>query len=151
MMSKTLYIGGMETAPNRASDYERRQQRAALRDALPAAVALVVSQVVVVSLDLDADAHPWHLAVSLLPLLPAMWFGWAQWRAVRRADEFQRTAHLEALAVGFGFAMLAALTGGLLDAADVGSTSQWLQITFIGGLLSWVAALFVRLRPFQRC
>ena len=50
---------------------------------------------------------------------------------LRRADEFQRIAHLEALAVGFAVAIVAALTGGLLDAAEVGSTAQWLQITFI--------------------
>jgi len=65
---------------------------------------------------------------------------------LRRSDEFQRIAHLEAMTIGFAVAMLAALTGGLLHAADVGSSPQWLQITFIGGILAWVIALPIRLR-----
>jgi hypothetical protein len=117
-----------------------------MRDAAPAVVALVVSELVVASLDLDVDEHPWHVAVALLPVIPAIWLIWVQWRVIRRADEFQRIAHLEALGIGFAVAMLAALTGGLLDAADVGSSSQWLQITFIGGILAWIAAMAVRLR-----
>lgn len=128
------------------SEFERRQNRRAWREAAPAVLALVVSEVVVASVDLDAGSTWWHLGVSLLPVIPAVWLVWVQWRIVGGADEFQRTAHLEALAVGFGVAMLAALIGGLLDAADVGSSGQWLQITFIGGVIAWVAALAVRLR-----
>lgn len=128
------------------SEFEVRQNRAAARDAAPALVALVVSEIVVASVDLDAGSNWWHLVVSLLPLLPAGWLVWVQWRVLRRADEFQRTAHLEALAIGFAVAMVAALTGGLLDAAQVGSNAQWLQITFIAGILAWVATLAVRLR-----
>ncbi len=41
--------------------------------------------------------------------------------------------------------MLAAMAGGLLSGADVGSDAQFLQITFIGGILAWLAALAVRL------
>ena len=128
------------------SEFDRRQNRAGLRDAIPAAVALVVSEAVVASIDLQADTNRWHLGVALLPLIPAVWLAWAQWRMLRRSDEFQRLAHLEALAIGFAVAMLAALTGGLLDAANIGSTAQWLQITFTGGILAWVVALALRLR-----
>lgn len=136
----------MQHRDNLTSEFDRRQNRAGFRDAIPAVVALVVSEVIVASLDLHADTNRWHLAVALLPLIPAVWLAWAQWRMLRRSDEFQRIAHLEALAIGFAVAMLAALTGGLLDAANVGSTAQWLQITFIGGVLAWVAALALRLR-----
>ena len=136
----------MQHRDNLTSEFDRRQNRAGFRDAIPAVVALVVSEVIVASLDLHADTNRWHLAVALLPLIPALWLAWAQWRMLRRSDEFQRIAHLEALAIGFAVAMLAALTGGLLDAANVGSTAQWLQITFIGGVLAWVAALALRLR-----
>jgi hypothetical protein len=139
-------LGSMRE-PGPSSQFERRQSRLAWRQAAPAALTLVASELVVASLDLDAGSTWWHVAVSLLPLIPAVCLVWVQWLIVRRADEFQRTAHLEALAVGFGVAMLAALTGGLLDAADVGSNAQWLQITFIGGVLAWVTALAVRLRP----
>jgi hypothetical protein len=133
------------SAPH-SSSFDERQNRATTRDALPAVVALVVSELVVASLDLDTEAHPWHVAIALLPVIPAIWLIWVQWRVIRRADEFQRIAHLEALGIGFAVAMLAALTGGLLDAADVGSSAQWLQITFIGGILAWIAAMAVRLR-----
>ena len=136
----------MPSQDNQPSDFDRRQNRAGLRDAIPAVLALVISEVIVASLDLHADTNRWHLAVALLPLIPTVWLAWAQWRMLRRSDEFQRMAQLEALATGFAVAMLAALTGGLLNAAKVGSTSQWLQITFIGGVLAWVGALALRLR-----
>jgi len=100
----------------------------------------------VASLELDADSNRWHLVVSLMPLLPAAWLGWVQLRSLRRSDEFQRIAQLEAMSVGFAAAMFVALTGGLLEAADVGSSTQFLQLTFIVGILRWVATLSIRLR-----
>ena len=136
----------MSSESNRVSNLERRQSRAALRDALPAVVALVASEALVASLELDADSNRWHLVVSLIPLLPAAWLGWVQLRSLRRSDEFQRIAQLEAMSVGFAAAMFVALTGGLLEAADVGSSTQFLQLTFIVGILCWVAALAIRLR-----
>ena len=113
---------------------------------MPGVIGLVVVEAILASVDLDADTNRWHLALALLPLLPAGWLAWAQFRSLRRADEYQRTMQLEAMAIGFGVAMLAALTGGLLDSAGVGSTAQWLQITFITGVVSWVAALAFRSR-----
>ncbi|CAN5582821.1 hypothetical protein BH10ACT2_BH10ACT2_15400 [soil metagenome] len=141
-----LYIAVMISDRNSSAEFDRRQNRAVLRDAIPAVVALVAAEVLVAAVDLHARINRWHIAVALIPLVPAVWLGWAHWRAVRRADEFQRIALLEAMTIGFAFAMLAALTGGLLHAADVGSTAQWLQITFIGGILAWVTALAFRLR-----
>ena len=35
---------------------------------------------------------------------------------------------------------------GLLSGADVGSDAQYLQLTFIAGILSWVGALAIRMR-----
>jgi hypothetical protein len=130
----------------RKSMLERRQDRAAVRDAIPAVVALVVSEGIVASLDLDASSNWWHLVIALSPLLAGVWLAWVQLRTLRRCDEYQRTVHLEAMSVGFGVAMLVAMAGGLLDGADVGSTAQSLQLTFIAGVLSWVAALAIRLR-----
>jgi hypothetical protein len=122
---------------------ERSQNRAALRDAIPAVVALVLLEGIVATSDLDANTNTWHLVIALLPLLPAMWLAWAQLRSVRRSDEYQRVIQLEALSIGFAVAMLVAMTGGLLDGADVGSTAQYLQLTFIAGILSWVGALAI--------
>ena len=75
-----------------------------------------------------------------------MWLGWVQVRTLRRCDEYQRRVHLEAMSVGFAVAMLVAMAGGLLGAADVGSEAQYLQLTFIAGIVSWVAALAIRMR-----
>jgi hypothetical protein len=128
------------------SDWERRQDRAAMRDAIPAVVALIVLEGIVAAADLDAGSNSWHLAIALSPLIAGVWLAWVQVRALRRCDEYQRTVHLEAMSVGFGVAMLVAMTGGLLDGADVGSSSQYLQLTFIAGILSWVGALALLLR-----
>ena len=140
------YIGRMRSDSDRVSNLEKRQNRAALRDALPAVFALVASQALVASLELDADSNRWHLALSLTPLLPVAWLGWVQLRSLRRSDEFQRIAQLEAMSVGFAGAIFVALTGGLLEAADVGSSVQFLQLTPIVGILCWVAALAIRWR-----
>ena len=130
----------------RKSMLERRQNRAAFRDAIPAVVALVALEGLVAALDLDAGSNSWHLVISLLPLLAGVWLVWVQLRTLRRCDEYQRTMHLEAMSVGFAVAMLVAMAGGLLSGADVGSDAQFLQLTFIVGILSWVAALAIRMR-----
>ncbi len=117
-----------------------------MRDAVPAVVALVVSEGIVMVLDLDAASNRRHLVISLLPLLAWVWLAWVQLRTLRRSDEYQRTVHLEAMSVGFAVAMLVAMAGGLLDGADVGSAAQYLQMTFIAGILSWVGALAIRMR-----
>ena len=65
-------------------------------------------------------------------------------RSLRRADEFQRVHQLTALAVGFAATVMLSLAGSLLVAGTgSGDQAQWLQITFIGGVLSWLAALAV--------
>lgn len=125
---------------------ERRQDRAAIRDAVPAVATLVVLEGIVASVDLDAGSNRWHLVISLLPLLAGVWLALVQLRSLRRCDEYQRTVHLEAMSVGFAFAMLVAMAGGLLSGADVGSDAQYLQLTFIVGILSWVGALAIRMR-----
>ena len=117
-----------------------------MRDALPAVVALILLEGVVAIVDPDVDATPWQLAIALSPLLAGVWLVWVQLRTLRRSDEYQRIMHLEAMSVGFGVAMVMAMTGGLLDGADVGSTPQYLQLTFIGGILSWAGALAIRMR-----
>ena len=78
--------------------------------------------------------------------MPALWLVWAQLRSLRRADEYQRIAQLEAMAVGFATMIVLALVGGLLDAAGIGDPRQSLQITFIGGTLAWIAAGAVKAR-----
>ena len=124
----------------RKSTSDVARDRAALQDLVPGVVLLVVLQGSLLMLDPDGSASAWNLAWSLLPLLPFGWLVWAQVRSVRRADEYQRIRQLEALAIGFAGFMVLAMTGGLLDAAGIGDPAQWLQITFIGGTLTWVVA-----------
>src|SRR6478735_4467414 len=125
----------------RKSTSDAARDRAAIRDVVPGLVLLVVLQASLLMLDPDGSASAWNLVWSLLPLVPFCWLVWAQVRSVRRADEYQRIRQLEALAIGFAGFMVLAMTGGLLDAAGVGDPSQWLQITFIGGTLTWLVAL----------
>jgi hypothetical protein len=113
---------------------------------VPGLVALVVAQGSLQILDPDGGASAWNLVWSLLPLVPALWLMWAQLRSLRRADEYERVVQLEAMAIGFGAVIVLALVGGLLDAAGVGDPRQWLQVTFIVGILTWVAALAVKTR-----
>ena len=65
----------------------------------------------------------------------------AQVRSRQRADEFQRSIQLEALAIGFGAFFILSMTGGMLHGAAIGDPAQALQITFIGGTLTWIGAL----------
>ena len=130
----------------RKSTSDVARDRAALRDGLPALVALVVLQGSLVMLDPDGQASAWNVAWGILPLVPALWLVWAQVRSLRRADELQRTVQLEAMAIGFGAVVMLAFAGGVLDAAGVGDPRQSLQVTFIGGTLAWIGALAVTSR-----
>ena len=131
----------VSTPRERKSTSDAARDRAAIRDVGPGLVLLLVLQASLLMLDPDGSASAWNLVWSLLPLVPFCWLVWAQVRSVRRADEYQRIRQLEALAIGFAGFMVLAMTGGLLDAAGIGDAAQWLQITFIGGTLTWVAAL----------
>jgi hypothetical protein len=128
----------------RKSTSDMARDRALLRDTLPAIVVLVVAQGSLILLDPDGGASAWNLTWSLLPLAPALWLVWAQMRSLRRADEYQRIMQLEAMAIGFGAAIVLSLAGGLLDAAGIGDPRQSLQVTFIVGTLAWVAALAIK-------
>jgi hypothetical protein len=131
-------VSGTERERKSASDVVR--ERAALREVLPAVVALVVVQSSLLMLDPDGGASAWNVVWSMLPMGPAVWFVWAQVRALRRADEYQRLVQLEALAIGFATVILLSMAGGLLDGAGIGDPAQSLQVTFIGGTLAWVVA-----------
>jgi hypothetical protein len=132
-----------EASPERKSSSDVTRQRAFTRDIMPAMVVLVVVQGSLLLLDPDGGASAWNLVWSLLPMVPAGWLVWAQLRSLRRADEYQRVLQLQAMSTGFGVVILLSLLGGLLDAAGVGSAAQSLQITFIAGVLTWIAALGV--------
>ncbi|MCU1429006.1 MAG: hypothetical protein JWL83_3006 [Actinomycetia bacterium] len=130
-----------KTAEVRRSTSDVARDRAAVRDTLPAVVLLFVTQGSLILLNPDGGASAWNLVWSLLPLAPALWLVWAQVKALRRSDEYQHIVQLEAMAIGFGAVVVLALAGGLFDAAGIGQPKQYLQITFIGGIVVWVVAL----------
>jgi hypothetical protein len=134
------------TADDRKSTSDRARERAALRDAGPAFVTLMVLQGSLILLNPPGEPSGWYLVWSLSPLVPALWLMWTQLRSLRRADEYQRVVQLEAMAIGFGAALLLSFTGGLLDSAGMGNPAQSLQVTFIGAVLVWVSALAVKTR-----
>jgi hypothetical protein len=122
----------------RQSRSDRARTRAEMRDWIPAVVLIVVLGVI-------AETVPTgKLWWSLANIVPALWIVRAVVRALRRADEYQRIAQLEALALGFGAMAMALFVAGLLEAADVGVLRQSTQISFIGGVLVWVVALLVK-------
>lgn len=133
-------------AENRPSLTEQQSSRAAFREAVPAVVLLVLAQAVLYPVDLDAGRNPWHLALALLPLPPALLVMWGQARNLRRADEYQRILQLEALAVGFAAALLIAMTGGFVMSAGYDVAAPVVSATFVGGILAWEIALALRTR-----
>lgn len=131
---------------DRRSTSDHQRDRATLREATPAVLALVAVQASLLAGDPDGSSAA-STAWSLLPLVPFAWLVWIQVRSLRRADERQRGLQLSALAVGFGATMVLALAGGLLDGADLGSPAQSLQLTFIGGMAVWLVSLAFLSRP----
>ncbi|MCX4515957.1 hypothetical protein OHA27_38255 [Streptomyces sp. NBC_01619] len=128
---------------NRQSRSDMVRARAWFLDWSPALIALVLLSLVA-ELGLFGSAGSWKLFWSLLNLAPGLWIVRAVVRSLRRADEYQRRCQLEALAIGFGVLVMALFTVGLLQAAGVGDLRHLVQISFIGSILIWIAALLLK-------
>ncbi len=116
---------------------DERNARAYNRDFMPAVVGYVVSVVAITILIDFEDAGWWRFLAVLVPLAPAAWGVRAVGRHLRRIDELQRTIHLEAMALGFGVAMIVSLTIGFLDLARV-PTDRWGPwVVYGAGMLAW--------------
>lgn len=135
-----------KTARERKSSSDVARDRAALRDAVPAMVTLLVVQGSLILLDPHGPVTAWYLVWSFSPLVPALWLVWVQLRSLRRADEYQRTLQLEAMAIGFGAVIMLSLIGGLLEGARMGDSRQSLQVAFMGGVFAWAGALIIKTR-----
>lgn len=136
----------MPNADDRSSKSDAARSLAARRDVLPAVAALLLAQGGLMVVDPDEGGNIASVAWAMLPLIPVLWLGWAQLRALGRADELQRIVQLEAMAIGFGTMVVLAMAGGLLQAAGRGDARQSLQVVFIGGTLSWLAGFAFRSR-----
>jgi hypothetical protein len=134
----------MKRSPEtRDSTSDLRRGRAELWDWLPAVASLVVLSVISELRAFGSD-DSLKLFWSLLNLIPGLLIVRVVIRNLRRADEYQRVAQLEALAVGFGAMMLAIYTIGLLQAAGVGDLRQLVQISFIASMVIWIATLIFK-------
>ncbi|MGX1884847.1 hypothetical protein [Streptomyces sp. NPDC055287] len=134
----------MEKTPeNRQSRSDTARVRAWFLDWLPAVIVLGLLSLIS-EFGLFGSADSWKLLWSLLNLAPGLWIVRAVIRSLRRADEYQRRCQLEALAIGFGVLIMAIYTVGLLQAAGVGDLRQLVQLSFIGSVLIWIAALLFK-------
>lgn len=92
-------------------------------------------------------AGPWKYAVALIPILPALWGVRAVGRHLERIDEMQRGAQLVAMSVGFGVAMVVALTIGFLSTAGL-DTDRWGSwLIYAAGMAGWAVVAVRRGAP----
>lgn len=133
-------------SPERTSLSDRERSRAFLRQAVPAGVLLLLTQGSLVLVNPQHSSSAAGTVWALSPIVPALWLVWIQVQALRRADELQRQTQLESLAIGFAVMVLCSLVGGVLDGASIGHPAQFLQISFIAGILAWAGALAITSR-----
>ncbi|WP_328740964.1 hypothetical protein OHA91_38245 [Streptomyces erythrochromogenes] len=131
------------TPENRQSRSDTARTRAWFLDWLPAVIALGLLSLIA-EFGLFGSADSWKLFWSLLNLAPGLWIVRAVVRSLRRADEYQRRGQLEALAIGFGVLLMSIFAVGLLQTAGVGDLRQLVQISFLGSILIWIAALLFK-------
>jgi hypothetical protein len=117
-----------------------RRGRAELWDWLPVAATLLPVSLIFELRAFGSD-DSLKLFWSLLNVIPALLIVRVVVRNLRRADEYQRVAQLEALAIGFGVMMMAVFTIGLLQAGGVGNLRQLVQVSFVASMLIWIGAL----------
>jgi hypothetical protein len=99
---------------NADTSVEQRQRAAYLRDLAPAIAGYAVVLALVLSLVGDEVDSVGEWALLMLPVVPALWGVRAVVRHLRRIDEYQRFLQREAMAAGFGVAMVTAITVGFV-------------------------------------
>jgi hypothetical protein len=128
-----------EPTDTRMSRAEIDRRRAAWRDSIPIGVAIVAA-VAAFAVTLTDPKDPGGTVIWAVPMLALLVLGLrAELRDLRRADEYERTLLLEALALGFVVVIVLLFLGGLFASGGVGDPRVWLNVSFIGGLLGWSA------------
>ncbi len=119
------------------SSGDRARSRAYLRDFWPGMVGYGLALAAVAAWgDLDGSSG-WRFVWAALPVLPALLVIRAVARHLHRIDDYQRTLLLQGLAVGFGTAMVAAVTLGFLGIAGLGmGVAGW--VVYAAGMGGWV-------------
>ena len=142
-MSETSNTPATDTVDRgpRMSAADKQMRNSYLREFIPAIACFGILQAIV-EITVDANTSGARLWV-LLPVIPMIGIAVALYRAVQRADEYGRIVMLECMALGFGVAMVVAMSLGFL--AGVGATwtfSGWL--VFGAGMTAWTGALLIR-------
>lgn len=128
-----------ETSGPKRTSAERRRSRRYTAEFL-SGMALVVLLLLLPSEPLLAGA-PQRARVlwAALPLVPLLWSAAAVVRHLRRVDELQRRMVVDALAWGFGVAMVTAIGAALVRSAGVAvGDVEW--AVFLAGMLGFAAA-----------
>jgi hypothetical protein len=125
---------GLDRSGRSAGDKARN--RAYHRDFWPSIVAYTLVLTAVVHWgDLDGPS-PWRYVWALLPVIPLAWTVRAVVRHARRVDDHQRELLLQGLGVGFGVAMIAAVTVGFLSIAGLALPfAGW--VIYGVGMMGW--------------
>ncbi len=137
-MTSMLYLPVMDRRTDaRKSRAEIERRRAAWRDSIPVGVAIVAA---VAAMAVTDPKDPGDTLIWAVPMLALLALGLrAELRDLRRADEYERTLLLEALALGFVVVIVLLFLGSLFASGGVGDPRVWLSVSFIGGLLGWSA------------
>ena len=121
---------------------DRARTRAYLIDFLPGIIGyLAVLALVVAFGDLDGSS-PWRFLWAVLPVIPALWCLRAVARHIGRIDDYQQRLLLKGIVIGFGVAMITAVTIGFLGIAGMETRfAGW--IIFVAGMLGWIVGAAV--------
>jgi hypothetical protein len=124
------------TGVDRNTSVEQRQRAAYTRDMVPAIVGYALVLAVALSLVGDEVDSLGEWSLLLLPVVPALWGVRAVVRHLRRVDEYQRLLQLEAMAAGFGVAMITAVTIGFVGVGGAATRAAgW--IVYGAGMVTW--------------
>ena len=93
---------------------DRARTRAYLRDFLPGIGGYLVVLAIVVRFGNLDGSSPWRFLWAVLPVIPALWCLRAVARHIGRIDDYQQRLLLKGIGVGFGVAMITAVTVGFL-------------------------------------
>lgn len=126
----------MRTDANTRTPAERRAARRYMWEVGAGALGFMILFLVLPRVIQVEDGTPGSIVMALAPLAPVCWIAIALVRHVRRVDELQRTLVWQSFALGFGAAMLIALTIALLGTAGITvAHTEW--YVFIGGMVTW--------------
>lgn len=124
---------------------EQLQRTAYLRDLVPAIAGYAIVLTLALSLVGDEVDSVGEWVLLMLPVVPALWGIRAVVRHLRRIDEYQRFLQLEAMAAGFGVAMVTAITLGFVGVGGAATRAAgW--IVYGAGMGTWALVALVQAR-----